>query len=118
MYQINFRVNEIEKEILEKISNHEKISLAELSKRFVLKELSNFRVELALNLLRDGKMGKKSSFGLSGLRYHEFLLECSKRKITERLSEDIITDELQAIRKLDIKSLLKSNYDKIEKPIQ
>ena len=118
MNQINFRVNDIEKEILEKIASLENMSLAELSKHFVLKELSVFRIEIAFKLLQEGKISKKYAFTLSGLTYHEFLIEGANRKVSEKLPKDIINDELKTIRELDIKKFLKSDYESIAKPIQ
>lgn len=59
MYQINFRIGENEKKILDKIAMIKNISLAELSKRFVLKELEQLRVDIAFDLMQEGKISKK-----------------------------------------------------------
>ena len=77
MSQINFRVANQEKELMEEIAKYKKISLAELAKRMVLKELGKIKVDLAFDLYKDKKIRKKDAFKLSGLSYHQFLLEFS-----------------------------------------
>ena len=117
MYQINFRVGENEKEILEKIANLKNISLAELSKRFVLKELEHLRQDIAFDLMQEGKISKKEAFKLSGLTYYEFMHEGVKRKVTEKLPEELIESEMNALSTLDIAQFLKHNAEEIQKPI-
>ena len=117
MYQINFRVGENDKEILEKIAKIKNISLAELSKRFVMKELEQFRVNIAFDLMQEGKMSKKQAFKMSGLTYHEFMHEGVKRKVTEKLPAELIESELDALSKLDIAQFLKNDAKEINKPI-
>ncbi len=117
MYQINFRVGENEKEILEKIARIKNISLAELSKRFVMKELEQLRVDIAFDLMQEGKISKKKAFKMSGLTYYEFMHEGVKRKVTEKLPEELIESEMNALSKLDITQFLKNNAEEIKKPI-
>ncbi len=117
MYQINFRVGEDEKEILEKIARAKHLSLAELSKRIVMKELGPLRVEIAFDLLKAGKIGKKRAFTLSGLSYREFLGEAGTRGVTERMPEGFAGRELEHLRSLDINQFLKSDPDTVRKPL-
>lgn len=117
MYQINFRIGENEKEILEKIASIKKMSLAELSKRFVLKELGSLRVDIAFDLMQEGKISRKKAFKLSGLTYYEFMHEGVKRKVTEKLPVALIESEMNALSELDITKFLKNDMEEIKKPI-
>ncbi len=107
MSQINFRIGDTEKELLEKIAHHEQISLAELSKRMVLKELSTFRKEIALNLYQEGKIRKKNALDLSGLSYHEFLIECKERNIVEKIPESVLNHQIELLKNFDLSPYLK-----------
>ncbi|MHA1775966.1 MAG: hypothetical protein DRO88_00970 [Promethearchaeia archaeon] len=117
MYQINFRVKEEEKAILEKIAKIEKISLAELSKRLILKELNELRIKIAFDLMGKGKIGKKIAWKMSGLSYYEFLKKINDLKITEKVSEEVMEKEIAAMNQLDYKELLKSSFEEIDIPL-
>ena len=67
MTQINFRVDDEIKKIIDLISNAQGISAAELAKRATLNEISNLRVEIAFDLLSQGKIGRKKAWKISGL---------------------------------------------------
>ncbi len=102
MGQINFRIEEDVKKIIDLIAENRGISTAELAKQATLKEISKIRVEMAFHLLEEGKIGRKRAWKLSGLSTLEFLNEW-----TERGSEEIISDEtrestLDLIKSLDL----------------
>ncbi len=117
MYQINFRVGEIEKELLEKIADVRCISLAELSKRIVIKELEHIRVDIAFSLMNEGKISKKKAFKLSGLTYYEFMQQGAIRNVTEKIPAGLSESELVAIHELDITHFLKTDAKHLKKPI-
>jgi predicted transcriptional regulator len=105
MQQVNFRLSDDEKQVLHEIAQKKGISIAEFAKNAVLKELHNDRKELAFNLLKEGKIGRKKAFILSGLTYNEFLLEWDNRKIVEKTSDKIFEDGFSSAKNLNGKSL-------------
>lgn len=117
MYQINFRVDESEKEIIEIISQIKGWSMAEYSKRSVLKEIENERIDIAFGLLNDGKIGRKRALKLSGLSYREFMMEGAKRGVSEKIPDEIREKELASIKNHDIKKFLLHDLDSIKKPL-
>jgi predicted HTH domain antitoxin len=46
------------------------------------------QIEMAFNLLYQGKISRKKAWKLSGLNYKEFLSEWSKRGFQENISEE------------------------------
>ena len=87
MEQINFRLLSDEKEILSTLARDRGISVAEFAKRAVLREITDLRVDLAFNLVEEGKIGFKRAWKISGLTYHEFLIEWSNRGAEEKISK-------------------------------
>ena len=79
MEQINFRVNHEEKEIFKKIADIKGMTITELVKRGALHYIRSERVNLAFELLKEGKIGRKKTWVLSGLSAKEFLDEWQKR---------------------------------------
>ncbi|MHA1522220.1 MAG: hypothetical protein ACTSVZ_00670 [Promethearchaeota archaeon] len=116
MSQINFRIGDTEKEILEEIAHYEQISLAELSKRMVLRELSKSRKEIALALYQKGKIRKKKALNLSGLTYHEFLIECKERNIVEKIPDSVVNHQIELLKNFDISPYLKEKtiHDEVQ----
>lgn len=109
MEQINFRVKKNEKSIIKSLADLQGISIAEFTKRAVLNEITNKRVDIAFELLKDGKIGRKRAWILSGLSNLEFLNEWSIRNAEEKISEDLITKELELAKEIDLKKYLLNN---------
>ena len=107
MEQINFRLLSDEKEILSTIARSRGISVAEFAKKAVLKEVSLLRVDLAFNLLEEGKIGFKRSWKISGLTYHEFLIEWSNRGAEEKISQIAEEKGLKAALSFDLEPYFK-----------
>ena len=85
--QINFRVNNDEKAILDALAKQRGISVSELAKQVVLEGVLPERVEIAFRLLEEEKIGRKAAWFLSGLSYHEFVTKCSELCIVETIPE-------------------------------
>lgn len=109
MQQINIRISNDEKLILDYIAKIQGTSVSEIAKRAILNEISNVRVDLAFKLLSEGKIGFKKSWIVSGLSYHEFLNEWSKRGFTEEISEEAIEKGNELALSLSVEDLKKNN---------
>ena len=108
MSQINFRISNEDLEIYKDIAELEGKSVAELARNAFFNQMSNKRVELAFNLLNQGKCGFKRTFIISGLSYHEFLLEWSKRDAKEVIPDKLFEDHLEkAINSSKLQNLKK-----------
>ena len=59
MSQINFRVNADEMRIIKIVAKDKGISISELAKRSLLKDIKSKRIELAFRYLKKGKIGFK-----------------------------------------------------------
>ena len=112
MEQINFRVSEDEKQLLKVLAENRGISVTEFVKQVVLKEIGSIRIDLAFRLLIEGKITRKRAWLLSGLTYHEFMMEWEKRNAEEIIPEAIRAKELETGLTIDIKRFLKNNSDK------
>jgi predicted HTH domain antitoxin len=109
MEQINFRLLKDEKEILATISRSQGISMAEFAKKAVLKEISALRVDLGFNLLEEGKIGFKRAWKISGLTYHEFLIEWNNRGAEEKISQIAEEKGLKEALSFDLIPYFKEN---------
>ncbi len=85
------------------------ISVPELVKQVVLKEIGPLRVDLSFQLLKAGKIGRKRTWILSGLSYHEFLVEWSKRGAEEVIPEETAVKELELVKTFDLKKYLQKS---------
>ena len=112
MSQINFRVNDEIKEIIDIISENKGISVAELAKRATLKEIAQMRVEIAFTLLAEGKIARKKAWKLSGLSALEFLNEWTERGAEEKVSDEIMDHQSKLIKEIDISKYLKPRKEK------
>ena len=83
------------------------ISIAEFAKQSILKEIAPVRVDLAFDLLKQGKIGRKKAWFLSGLSFHEFMVEWSKRGAEEVLPDDLVDKELDLMRNIDLSKYLR-----------
>ncbi len=104
MSQINFRIDHEIKDIIDIISKNLGISAAELAKQATLKEISIIRVNLAFNLLKDGKIGRKRAWTISGLSTLEFMNEWTKRGAEELISNETRESTLDLIKNLNLSS--------------
>ena len=109
MEQINFRIKKDEKSIIKSLADIQGVSIAEFAKKAVLDEITKKRVDLAFELLSEGKIGRKRTWILSGLSNLEFLNEWSKRDAEEEIPEDIINKELEFAKEFDLRKYLLTN---------
>jgi len=109
MSQINFRINNEDMKVAQMISEITGISLAEIARRAFLKKLKPERVEIAFNLLKEGKCGFKKAWKISGLEYNEFLSEWTKRDAKEIIPEEAMEKHLKWALDYDIKKLMKNS---------
>lgn len=109
MEQINFRLLKDEKEILTTIARSRGISVAEFAKKAVLKEITPLRLDLAFRLLKEGKIGFKRAWKISGLTYHEFLIEWSNREAEEKISQKTEEKGLKYALSFDLEPFFKDN---------
>jgi hypothetical protein len=107
MAQVNFRVNDDEKAVLDALAKHRGVSVAELAKQAVLKDILKSRIDLAFELLKEGKIGRKKTWFLSGLDYHEFMVEWTKRGAEEQIPDEAERKGWELARNLDIKKFLR-----------
>ncbi len=112
MEQINFRVSADEKQLLKVLAELKGTSVTEFVKHVVLKEIGSIRLDLAFQLLIEGKITRKRAWLLSGLTYHEFMLEWEKRNAEEIIPEAIRAKELETALTIDLKPFLKNKSDK------
>lgn len=106
MEQINIRVKTEEKRLIKEIAEIEGISVTEFSRRAVLSRIGDIRVDLAFKLLKEGKIGRKRAWTLSGLSNMEFLSEWTARGAEEKIADDLIDKELDVMKSLEIKKYL------------
>ncbi|NMC05828.1 MAG: hypothetical protein GYA24_11480 [Candidatus Lokiarchaeota archaeon] len=107
MEQINFRVSKDEKQVIDIIARAKGISTSELAKQTILKDVKSTRIDLAFELLRQGKIGRKKAWIISGLSSHEFLVEWTRRGAEEVMPEDIVDRELEIAKDVDLKRFLR-----------
>jgi hypothetical protein len=107
MAQVNFRVNEDEKTVLDALAKHRGVSVAELAKQAVLKDISKSRVDLAFELLNAGKAGKKRAWFISGLEYHEFMIEWTKRGAEEQIPDEAERKGFDLAMSIDLHKFLR-----------
>jgi hypothetical protein len=67
------------------------------------------RIDLAFQLLKEQKIGKKQAWKLSGLTYHEFMLEWTKRGAFEDVPESLDENSLEQIKSLDLNQFLRNS---------
>jgi hypothetical protein len=116
MTQINFRVNDEEKQIIAAFASLKGISVADLARNVLLKEILPARIDIAFNLLTQNKISRKQAWKISGLNYHEFLMEWSKRGFQDNIPEEAWDKGLELSRTFDPKPYLKKILKPTEKP--
>ncbi|MHA1611748.1 MAG: DUF6290 family protein [Promethearchaeota archaeon] len=110
MSQINFRINKNDLEIYKEIAESEGHSVAELARKALFNQMKNRRINYAFEKLNQGSCGFKRAFIVSGLSYHEFMLEWAKRDAKEVIPDHIFEKHLKKAIDYDISLLL--NLDK------
>lgn len=108
MEQINFRIKAEEKAILKWLAESRGISVAEFAKQSVLTDIADARIEIAFDLVKQGKIGRKRAWTLSGLTHLEFLNEWSIRKMEEAITDEILENEVSRAMEIDL-----SKYRKV-----
>ena len=106
MSQINFRINKKELEIYKEIAESEGLSVAELARNALSNKMKKKRVEYAFKQLNKGICGFKRTFILSGLSYHEFMLEWAKKDAKEVIPDHIFEKHLKKAIDYDLSRLL------------
>ncbi len=89
MSQINLRITKEEKKLISAIAQAKGISQSEFIKRAVMNEIRPIRLDIIFDLVKNGKIGRKKAWTLSGLSYREFIVEW-----TTRNAEEVIPDSL------------------------
>jgi predicted HTH domain antitoxin len=109
MSQINFRIDNEEMKIAKMVSEITGISLAEIARKAFLNNLKPKRVEIAFDLVKNGKCGFKKAWKISGMEYNEFLSEWAKRDAKEIIPDEILEDHLKWALDYDLKKLMKNS---------
>jgi hypothetical protein len=107
MEQINFRVSKDEKQVIDIIARAKGISTSELAKQTILKDINPIRVDIAFELLKQGKIGRKKTWILTGLSAHEFLVEWTRRGAEEVMPDDMVERELEVAKNIDLKKFMR-----------
>ena len=107
MAQVNFRLGKHEKQVIDALAAEKGVSVAELARQALLKEIQQCRVDLAFRLLAEGKIGRKAAWTLSGLSHHQFLVEWTTRGAEETLPDEFIEKELDIARQIDLKRFMR-----------
>ena len=89
MKQINFRIDENIYEILELISKQINESIPNISKRIILENIVDVRINIALEAYKQCKIGFKKAWKISGLSFFEFNNLLIKNNIESPISEDL-----------------------------
>jgi len=103
MSQINFRVTEEEKIVIQAMADKKGLSTAEFAKQIVLNQISLDRKEIAFDLLKAGEIGRKRAWKMSGLNYYQFLTEWTKRGAEELIPDEAEFKTLEKALNLDLK---------------
>ncbi|MHA1720012.1 MAG: hypothetical protein ACTSWX_00260 [Promethearchaeota archaeon] len=109
MAQINFRISNDDLKVAKMISEITGISLAEIARKAFLNNLKPKRVEIAFELLKEGKCGFKKAWKITGMEYEEFLSEWAKRDAKEIIPEEIMEEQLKWALNYDIRKLMKNS---------
>ena len=107
MSQLNIRISEEDRTIISLIARNRGMSVAQLVRSVLMKEILADKVNILLNLVAEGKLSRKKAFQLSGLTYREFLNEWTKRNIEEVIPEEAWNRGLELALTLDSTSFLK-----------
>ncbi len=115
MDQINFRVQEEEKIVLQTLADYAGLSVPEYVKRLVLNDIKEIRIKTAFSLLKGNKISRKKAWILSGMSYHEFMMEWVAEGFEESVPDQVLDQELKLALSLDLHSFLKpENNDNSE----
>ena len=101
MGQLNFRISDDDKMVLELLAKIQGISVTEMVKSTVFTKISEERVDLAFRLLKLGKIGRKKAWKITGLNGREFLKEWTRRNAEEIISDELAESTLKIALDLD-----------------
>jgi len=102
MSQINFRISDDEKEILQIFASQKGVTLTEYVKQNIFNTIAKDRIDLAFILLEQGKIGRKKAWFISGLNGIEFLKEWTRRNAEEVISDELAEKTLATALSLDL----------------
>jgi len=102
MSQINFRISNDEKELLQLFASQKGVTITEFIKHNIFNFIAKDRVDLAFKLLQDGKIGRKKAWLISGLNGIEFLKEWTRRSAEEVISDELAEKTLENALSLDL----------------
>ncbi|MHA1584358.1 MAG: DUF6290 family protein [Promethearchaeota archaeon] len=108
MGQINFRISEDEKAILQLYAQIKGLTVTELVKNHIFEMISQDRIDLAFKLLEEGKIGRKKTWKISGLNGQEFLKEWTRRNAEEKIPDELTEKTLKFALNLDSIDFLKN----------
>jgi len=117
MQQVNFRLDEDEKWALDLIAKYKGQSIAEYSRSIIAREIRQTRIEVAFQLVKEGKVGFKRAWKLSGLSYHEFITEWVQRNAQEAIAPEIEEKTLENALNLNLdlfRKIKKKNQSNID----
>lgn len=109
MSQINFRVGEFEKYLIQKMASEKGVSVAEFVKSEILESIQLKRVEFAFKLQSEGKITRKQTWKISGLSGPDFLVEWSNRGAVDKISDQLMEWGLELSKTLTYESKSKEN---------
>ena len=78
-----------------------------MAKLCLLKEVQETRVDLAFQRLKEGEIGFKKAWKISGLAYPKFMLEWTQRDAKETIPDKLLKGEIDFALKFDLSKLLK-----------
>ncbi|MCF2140122.1 MAG: hypothetical protein K9W44_08720 [Candidatus Lokiarchaeota archaeon] len=109
MGQINFRISEEEKHILQLLAHNRGLTITEFVKHNIFRIISHERVDLAFKLLQEGKINRKKAWKISGLNGSEFLKEWTRRGAEEKIPDELTEKSLEIAMSLKTTEFLKKS---------
>ena len=94
--------------ILKAIAEVKGISVTKFVKKEILTKIQEDRVNIALDLLKEGKISKKNAYKMSKLSYHEFMGMLFSKHIIENVPDEVFEKTFENAMNLDLSKYLKS----------
>lgn len=111
MGQLNFRISEDEKMVLQLLAQIRGVSVTEFVKQDVFTKIAEERIDLAFTLLKMGKIGRKKAWKITGLNGREFLKEWTRRGAEEKISDELAESTLKIALELNPKDFIRTQYN-------
>ena len=109
MGQINFRISEEDKSVLQLLAQIRGLTLTEFVRHNIFETISQERIGLAFQLLEDGRIGRKKAWKITGLNGQEFLKEWTRRNAEEKISDELAEQTLQIAESLNSAEFLRNS---------